>query len=423
MCEYGIRQILAWGLVLVTTAAARADEWRLVDAVPVHPTGTQPSLFGGTIAYLNYADGSVMYYDGTTSHLVYPATLYNNEPINTNGGVAWRNRTGSAATLNEIFRWNGVFPIAAQNVSNTLDILESDIAAGSNGDLMWSRDHAALYYYTAATDSAVPLNIPGELPSLYIREDGVATYAWQDAFTDEIKYFDGETTRVLGVAAVFGGRPSLWNGMVAWVGKSEVGSYFTTGEIYYWQGGVTHRLTNDDAVGGRADDLPRVWNDMIVWQRGPTSPMARRLFFWDGQQIYALTTTEGKYPSYHDGQVAYETANGLYLARLEATIGACCLLDGACLAVRPSECLGMSGVYQGNFTACDPTPCPPTVGNPNCDAVIDLNDVPGFILALLDPAGYAATYPDCNPMQADVSGDGQLDGRDVPPFAALLLGR
>jgi len=424
MSGHKIRPVLVCGVMLgLLATATRANEWRLADAVQIHPTGTQPSLFNGRVAYLDFVSGAVMYYDGEASHLIYAALLYNHEPINTNNGVAWRNRTGSSVATNEILLWDGTFPVTAQNISNTPNIVESDIAAGSNGDVMWSRNHAELYYYTAATGVAAPLGIAGELPSLYITPDGTATYAWQNPTTDDIFYFDGETTHLLGRGAVFGGRPSVWNGMVAWVGESEVGTYFTTGEIYYWKNGVTHRLTNDDAIGGRADDFPKVWNDTIVWQRSPTNPMARRIYFWDGQQIWPLSTDEAKYPSYHDGQVAYEASDGLYLARLEAVVGACCVAGGQCLLRRQSECLALGGVYQGHDTLCDPSPCPPPLGNPNCDLVVDVNDIPPFILALIDPAAYAAAYPGCDRMQADVNQDGQVDGRDVAPFAALLLGQ
>lgn len=60
-------------------------------------------------------------------------------------------------------------------------------------------------------------------------------------------------------------------------------------------------------------------------------------------------------------------------------------------------------------------------GDPGCDSVLDLNDIPPFIAALLDPAGYAAQYPQCFIGSADRNEDGFIDGRDVAIFVNELL--
>jgi subtilisin family serine protease len=59
-------------------------------------------------------------------------------------------------------------------------------------------------------------------------------------------------------------------------------------------------------------------------------------------------------------------------------------------------------------------------GDINCDGVIDFLDIDAFVLALSDPAGYAAAYPDCNWLSADCNGDGVVDFDDVNAFVALL---
>jgi hypothetical protein len=65
---------------------------------------------------------------------------------------------------------------------------------------------------------------------------------------------------------------------------------------------------------------------------------------------------------------------------------------------------------------------PAMPGDMNCDGVVDLLDIPGFVAALLDPAGYAQQYPCCNVANANVNQDAAVDGLDIQPFVNLLLG-
>ena len=44
------------------------------------------------------------------------------------------------------------------------------------------------------------------------------------------------------------------------------------------------------------------------------------------------------------------------------------------------------------------------------------------MLALTDPAGYAAAHPDCDYMLADINGDGAVNAFDIDPFVQLLVG-
>jgi hypothetical protein len=69
----------------------------------------------------------------------------------------------------------------------------------------------------------------------------------------------------------------------------------------------------------------------------------------------------------------------------------------------------------------DPSPRPAT-GDVNCDGALDAFDIEPFITALVDPAGYATQYPDCQLDLADINGDGAVDAFDVEPFIALLVG-
>jgi hypothetical protein len=61
-------------------------------------------------------------------------------------------------------------------------------------------------------------------------------------------------------------------------------------------------------------------------------------------------------------------------------------------------------------------------GDLNCDGVIDPFDIDPFVLALTNPAGYAAAWPNCNIMNADCNGDGEVNAFDIDPFVELLIG-
>ena len=61
-------------------------------------------------------------------------------------------------------------------------------------------------------------------------------------------------------------------------------------------------------------------------------------------------------------------------------------------------------------------------GDTNCDGVVSVGDIAGFVLALTDPAGYATTYPGCELLSADANGDGAVSVTDIGPFVTLLAG-
>ncbi|TWT42215.1 Quinoprotein glucose dehydrogenase B precursor [Phycisphaerae bacterium RAS1] len=64
----------------------------------------------------------------------------------------------------------------------------------------------------------------------------------------------------------------------------------------------------------------------------------------------------------------------------------------------------------------------PGRGDTNCDGVVNVLDINPFVLALADPAAYAAQFPNCTTEQADIDGSGTADVLDINPFVALLSG-
>ncbi len=70
--------------------------------------------------------------------------------------------------------------------------------------------------------------------------------------------------------------------------------------------------------------------------------------------------------------------------------------------------------------APDPAGCPALTGDLNCDGALNAFDIDPFVLALSDPTGYAAAYPDCDVMLADCNEDGVVNAFDIDAFVALL---
>jgi len=61
-------------------------------------------------------------------------------------------------------------------------------------------------------------------------------------------------------------------------------------------------------------------------------------------------------------------------------------------------------------------------GDLNCDDRVNVFDIDPFVLALSDPAGYEAAFPDCQIHRADCNRDGVINAFDIDPFVELLTG-
>ena len=62
------------------------------------------------------------------------------------------------------------------------------------------------------------------------------------------------------------------------------------------------------------------------------------------------------------------------------------------------------------------------MGDMNCDGQLDSGDVNPFVLALSNPAQYAAAFPGCPILNGDINGDGQTNLDDVNAFVGLMQG-
>jgi hypothetical protein len=172
------------------------------------------------------------------------------------------------------------------------------------------------------------------------------------------------------------------------------------------------RISVPDAIESRAtlvpERLPNVpgaraelFIELRDWQGGPAT-LADGVDAQVDPQGSAGVTQVGHATSLGDGQ---------FVAYVEA--GAAVGVDRVLITVRdpfgtrylmPSPALR---VYQP--------------ADMDCSGNIDFGDLDGFVLALLDPAGYRAAAPDCVLEAADVNLDGQVDFADIDPFVNCVL--
>jgi hypothetical protein len=96
-------------------------------------------------------------------------------------------------------------------------------------------------------------------------------------------------------------------------------------------------------------------------------------------------------------------------------------LDGTTGALRSVRMPGypVSAPRYATYLRCRPAELS---GDLNGDAIVNFFDIDPFLLALLEPAAYAAAFPALDATCAgDVDGDGELNFFDIDPFVALLV--
>ena len=291
-------------VVLVAAAGAAQAEWTLGPRQLIDQEATEPRLWDGAAAYLIGSGGAVAYYADGQHFTIFGPDQASYEPSHAAGRVAWRN-SQQPGPINDVYYWDGSSVV---NLSNNTQVYDGVPSVGSNGDVIWAHNYTELYYYDASANHSYSLGVQGRFPSLYIRPDGVATYVYQHPTTYDIVYFDGTTSQVVGPGTYQGSYPSLWDGAIAWLGPG-AGSIPYNVDIYFWKAGQMVKVT-DDPAPGVADAPPAIWRDRVVWGRmvhGPILPF--HLYFWDGQDTHVLNTTDGRYPSYQAGQVAWREKN------------------------------------------------------------------------------------------------------------------
>ncbi|MBK8915238.1 MAG: hypothetical protein IPM64_11690 [Phycisphaerales bacterium] len=60
-------------------------------------------------------------------------------------------------------------------------------------------------------------------------------------------------------------------------------------------------------------------------------------------------------------------------------------------------------------------------GDMNCDGVVNNFDIDAFVLALIDPPGYAAAFPGCDPIRGDINRDDVFNNFDIDVFVNCIV--
>jgi hypothetical protein len=164
------------------------------------------------------------------------------------------------------------------------------------------------------------------------------------------------------------------------------------------------------------------WNG-IQWTQLPVSGPVARLagtFVWDGsQQVGLLVGGDSdrgstRYPWIWNGsswrELQIDGPRRAYAAMVYDSDMQAMLYHGG------GQISGSAETWQFQFEA------PSRPGDVNCDCAVTAFDIDPFILALVDPVGYAQAYPWCDLDLADVNGDGAVNAGDIEPFINVLLG-
>lgn len=110
-----------------------------------------------------------------------------------------------------------------------------------------------------------------------------------------------------------------------------------------------------------------------------------------------------------DNSTATDGLMGIYVFRLGS--------NGSLTQLGPIVSTG--GIAPRSIASWKPPGLP---GDMNCDGIVSISDIGPFVLALTDPAAYAAQFPDCDINNADLNGDQLVSVGDIGLFVALLTG-
>jgi hypothetical protein len=119
-----------------------------------------------------------------------------------------------------------------------------------------------------------------------------------------------------------------------------------------------------------------------------------------------------------DGQAFYY--NGDLLAEGLWTVqGGSSWLNIAAVDLYPDPGMSTTSVFYDDLSLVSAGGV--TRGDLNCDGAIDSFDIDPFVLALTNPAGYQAQYPNCNIMNGDINCDGAVDSFDIDGFVECIV--
>ncbi|MBL8879609.1 MAG: choice-of-anchor J domain-containing protein [Phycisphaerales bacterium] len=279
------------------------------------------------------------------------------------------------------------------------------------------------YYVGARTTTNVLVTSPGNAPTTTYST--VSAYGLTEVFADDFETNQGWTVQNNG-----GLTDGPWDrGVPVNCSRGDPpADYDGSGQCY---------LTDNSAASGCNSDV----DGGITWLISPTLNLAGV----DGVVSYArwYSNTFGGAPNADTFVVYVSNNNGSSWVTVETVGPTGAQADGgwytntfqvsdfvaptAQVKVRfEASDLGTGSVIEAGVDAFSVTVinCTPAFpeGDMNCDGEVNNFDIDPFVLALTDPAGYAAAFPSCDILNGDINNDGVLNNFDIDPFVALLTG-
>ena len=231
------------------------------------------------------------------------------------------------------------------------------------------------------------------------------------------------------------GRPGVWNAIQALHGSAEFGIVdvdgIATGVRIRQIGGTIPRSTNDTGTSGDdeklmdhcmvttnpsletcifVDFLQAGTYEAIVYAMMPGQPTVRAYVNSDEEPGNPHLIVGGAWPGHHQEGVTHSrhicNVDGSGLLRLHS-------------GIVPGDPPALGAAMNGFQIRLLP---PLLAGDMNCDSVVSVGDIAGFVVALTNPGAYLSTYPDCNIDHGDVNADGAVTVGDIGALVALLTG-
>jgi hypothetical protein len=281
------------------------------------------------------------------AHADWPAVQISDLPFDCirsclyDGQIGFNRRDGSRG----LWFWDGTFtggspsdPVQIHSTGHWASLYEGNIAFESS-------DHT--YYWTGGTTFQSIGSGFSEWPSLY---DGKIAFNTIGGCYDVVLW-DGSNYITVAATSLCERTPCLYGDQIAYFAGENVQGEF---DIYLWQDGVTHRITNtpgknesqvrlhkgqlawdcdfdgDYEIVYQSDPFdpttriqltdneyddqePSVWNGTVAWSGWDGSDW--EIFYWDGSTVHQVTDNDidDEYASLHGNQLAYSSkVNGYH---------------------------------------------------------------------------------------------------------------
>ncbi|MBN2447383.1 MAG: hypothetical protein JXO22_11685 [Phycisphaerae bacterium] len=141
------------------------------------------------------------------------------------------------------------------------------------------------------------------------------------------------------------------------------------------------------------------------------------------QRVLVGAPQDGEYGDFAGALYAF---GGLLDCNGNHAIDVCEIADGTspdCNSNNsPDACDIAAGISLDENENGVPDECESSLGDVNCDGATDIFDIDAFVLAITDPAAYAAAYQGCNINNADCNQDNSVDVFDIDAFVAMITG-